>query len=184
MGNLMFLMIFVFKPELTQSTKACFLLGSNLGNRMDYLRRARQAISQQLGSLYRISGVYSSPSWGYKSDRDFLNQAVLIETLLEPAVIMEAIHNIEGRLGRKRSGSGYNDRTIDIDILFYGQEVIDEPGLTIPHPRLHQRRFALLPLGEIASEWEHPILKKQTKEMLAECADDSVVVPWKEIQSD
>jgi 2-amino-4-hydroxy-6-hydroxymethyldihydropteridine diphosphokinase len=156
---------------------AFLLLGSNLGDRMAALREACALLSAQAGVVVGQSGYYESEPWGFEADTWFINQALHIETPLAPLPLLRTIQRIEQQLGRVRATPGaYASRPIDIDILFYEQVVIHTPALTIPHPLLHRRRFALLPLCDIAPAFLHPEWHKTTAELLQQCDDRGVVV--------
>lgn len=156
-------------------SQAYLLSGSNLGPREENLKRALEALNNCAGVVVASSSIYESPAWGFKHPEHFLNQAILLKTDLTPQALLRTILQIEKDLGRKRKNDGYEARTIDIDILFYEDITIDEEKLVIPHPRLHQRRFALLPMSELSSEHRHPLLNKTIRELLAACTDDSAV---------
>ena len=157
------------------------LLGSNTGNRLNYLQRAAAAISMFAGPVKVHSSIYETEPWGYEDSTPFLNQVIEVETNLEADELMNKILLAESELGRVRviGREGYSSRTIDIDLLFYGQQIINEPELVVPHPRLHQRRFALVPLVEIASGFIHPILKKSMAELNTDCPDTLKVMKFK-----
>lgn len=158
--------------------KTFLLLGSNQGNRLQYLQHAIMAIKETMGKVLLASSVYESEAWGFESDQRFLNQVVLIETELSPDLVLKQIASIENKAQRRRSNNiGYESRTLDVDILFYDDQIIATPLLTIPHPRLHQRRFTLVPLLEIAPDWQHPLLKSSVKELFSQCTDKGKV--WK-----
>ncbi len=158
------------------------LLGSNRGDREKNLLAACAGIQQVIGQVLRISSVYETEPWGFEDNISFYNQALEVETSLSPSEILDGINDIEKNLGRMRevascgpdcgcaSGS-YAPRTIDIDILFYGSRIIFTEELMIPHPRLHERRFTLVPLDEIASAFVHPVYKKVVSVLLSECTD-------------
>ena len=117
-----------------------------------------------------------SAPWGFESADSFVNIVARVNTQKNPEEVLVAIHEIEAGLGRIREGGGgYQSRTIDIDILFFDDEIIDRKNLTIPHPRLHLRRFTLQPLAEIAPDFIHPVLGKSIVELLDSCGDNSVV---------
>jgi 2-amino-4-hydroxy-6-hydroxymethyldihydropteridine diphosphokinase len=156
------------------------LLGGNLGERGQLLAEMRKEIEGSIGQLEISSALYESEPWGFDHPSKFLNQVVVCKTKLDPLEVLEQIHHIEMLLGRVRHGAGYAARTADIDILFYGSKVMDTPTLTIPHPRLHERRFTLLPLAEICSEYIHPTKKSSILELLECCTDMSTVVKFKE----
>lgn len=148
------------------------LLGSNLDDRALMLLKAREFINERIGRVVHQSSVYASEPWGFNSTDTFLNQAVVIETLLSPSGIMEAILKIEHELGRRRKdGYGYISRPIDIDILFYNLDIIEEQGITIPHPRIPERMFTLMPLLELNQQLIHPSSRKTIRELLLECRD-------------
>ena len=153
------------------------LLGSNTGNRVATLQEAGVLLSAQAGAVVEQSDYYESEPWGFEAPAWFINQALRIETSLTPVALLHATQHIEQRLGRVRTApSGmYASRPIDIDVLFYGNDIIHTPALTIPHPLLHQRRFALLPLCDIAPNHIHPLLHKTTATLLQQCDDQGVV---------
>ena len=151
------------------------LTGSNSGNSHSNLMLALDTLSLHVGFINAVSPVYVTEPWGFKADTNFLNQAIKIETELSPEALLRFIHNTEQSMGRKRSGSGYESRVIDIDILFYGNKVIQTDDLVIPHPLLHKRRFALNPLFDLAPDFEHPVFLKPISQLLTECTDTSMV---------
>jgi 2-amino-4-hydroxy-6-hydroxymethyldihydropteridine diphosphokinase len=159
--------------------QAYILLGSNLGNRTRHLQQARTLLAADCGSMMVESSIYESPPWGFDADQTFLNQVIKIETELTPSELLAKLLAIEKQMGRERYGSGYASRLIDIDILYYESMVLNEPLLSIPHPRLHLRRFTLLPLVEIAAEFVHPLLKLTNAELLKRTVDLSEVKPYK-----
>ena len=140
------------------------LLGSNLGNRKEILDKAINLLSQKVGVVILQSKDYETAPWGITNQPDFLNLAVSIQTRLEPLQILEITQSIENQLGRVRKEK-WGARLIDIDILFYGNEIIDEPNLKIPHPLLQERDFALTPLVEIAPNFVHPVFGKTILEL-------------------
>jgi 2-amino-4-hydroxy-6-hydroxymethyldihydropteridine diphosphokinase len=150
------------------------LLGSNLGDRQLFLKQAVEYIETDIGPVVKASSVYETQSWGKTDAPDYLNQVVMLETDLDASVVLQKILNIEITLGRKREEK-WGSRTIDIDILFYGQAIINEPGLQIPHPELHKRRFTLEPLAEIAPEMMHPTLNKNILTIKNELKDKLIV---------
>jgi 2-amino-4-hydroxy-6-hydroxymethyldihydropteridine diphosphokinase len=155
--------------------KVYLLLGSNRGNRPEMLSLATELIQKQAGKITASSSVYETAPWGFFDETFFLNQVLCIETLLSPHDLLEALLHIETSIGRKRRGTNYTSRLIDIDILFYGDHIINHEHLTVPHPRLHERRFVLLPLTEIAASLVHPLLKLTIGELVLQCKDSSEV---------
>lgn len=153
--------------------RVCLSLGSNLGPRETYLRKALQALDKELGSLVKCSSFYETLPWGFSSDSLFLNAAACFDTLLSPEEVLAVTQQIEKSLGRKeKSRQGqYADRCIDIDILLYDDRVMQTPDMILPHPHMAERMFVLEPLAEIMPHMLHPQLKKtilQLKEELAE----------------
>ena len=150
------------------------LLGSNLGNRRKYIAVAISEIETKLGSISKRSSLYQTASWGKHNQPDFLNQVIELKTKLNPKDLLSGILSIEAGLGRKRIEK-WGSRTIDIDILLYADQIVNEPDLSIPHPYLAFRRFCLMPLCEIAPEFIHPVLNKNIQELLLELSDDLFV---------
>ena len=135
------------------------LLGSNLGDRETWLSQARDLIEVRIGPIIQASALYETASWGNTDQPSYINQVVLIQSGKQPRLILDTALDIEKILGRERIAK-WGSRTIDIDILLFGDKVLCEEGLTIPHPHMHERRFVLEPLKEIAPDLQHPILKK------------------------
>ena len=153
--------------------RVCLSLGSNLGPRETYLRKALQALDKELGSLVKCSSFYETLPWGFSSDSLFLNAAACFDTLLSPEEVLAVTQQIEKSLGRKeKSRQGqYADRCIDIDVLLYDDRVMQTPDMILPHPHMAERMFVLEPLAEIMPHLLHPLLRKtilQLKEELAE----------------
>ncbi|MBC8331982.1 MAG: 2-amino-4-hydroxy-6-hydroxymethyldihydropteridine diphosphokinase [Anaerolineae bacterium] len=140
-------------------------LGTNLGDRVLNLQAARDALPPTV-SLVASSPVYETPPWGVSDQPAFLNQVVHIETELSPLGLLDYLKDLEIRLGREPS-IRYGPRQIDLDILFYGQQIISDENLTIPHARLHERAFVLVPLADLDPEFRHPRLGESVLEMLA-----------------
>lgn len=147
-------------------TTAVLGLGANLGDRRENLAAALDRLSEHaLIRVEAVSALYETPAWGKTDQPAFLNAAVRIETGFQPRALLEAILEVERRLGRER-GERWGPRPIDIDILLFGAAAVDEPGLQIPHPRLHERAFALAPLLDVLPEAE--IAGRPAAEWLAE----------------
>ncbi len=162
--------------KLSATSKVIAGLGSNLGDRFDALKRAMELIREEAGEITAASSVWETEPWGFDADEQFLNMVIVIRTSLEPARLIQLFRSIEGRLGRKKSGGGkYESRIIDLDILFWDDRVISLPGLEVPHPKLHTRRFVLEPLQEVAPEAVHPVTGLTVAEMLQFCEDNSDV---------
>ncbi len=141
---------------------AILLLGGNLGNIQQNFKKAKDLISEQTGVIQSESSLYESKAWGFDTNELFLNQAIQIETSLSPVELLNITQNIEKSIGRKSKTKDqeYSSRLIDIDILFFNDEIIKSKRLTIPHPRLHLRNFTLAPLNEIMPNFTHPELNK------------------------
>ena len=150
------------------------LLGSNLGDRLKQVGNAADFIEKSVGTIVRKSACYETASWGNTDQPDFINQVLLIRTGLTAREVLEKALAIEVSLGRVRHEK-WGSRLIDIDILFYGDQVIREPDLVVPHPHLHERAFVLIPLGEIAPGLLHPVLNRTVTE-LARNLDDTLLV--------
>ncbi len=151
--------------------QAFLLLGSNQGDRKYLLARAICLISRNCGKIVTQSSYFFSESWGYE-DKDYVNQAVKLQTKLSPEQLLKETQAIEKELGRRtKTTDHYEARPIDIDILFYDNVILDTPTLTIPHPRLHLRNFVLQPMQEIAPKLIHPVLQKSMRELAEKCED-------------
>jgi 2-amino-4-hydroxy-6-hydroxymethyldihydropteridine diphosphokinase len=142
-------------------------LGTNLGDRSANLKQAISALTPQL-EVKAKSAVYETPPWGFEDQPKFLNQVIKANTYLDPELLLKHLKRLEVALGRKESFPN-GPRLIDMDILFYDDLVVDRPSLVIPHPRLHERGFVLLPLMEIAPHLVHPVNKKSVREMAEMC---------------
>ncbi|MBA3665594.1 MAG: 2-amino-4-hydroxy-6-hydroxymethyldihydropteridine diphosphokinase [Bacteroidetes bacterium] len=152
-------------------------LGGNLGDRLQNLNTAKALIAEGCGKITAQSKIYETQAWGSTSKNGFLNQVIKITTKSKANILLYQLLMIEKRLGRTRTKNKNGDRTIDIDILFYNQEVINTDGIEIPHPRLHLRKFVLKPMADIAPGFEHPLYNKTIKMLLQECADVLKVKP-------
>jgi 2-amino-4-hydroxy-6-hydroxymethyldihydropteridine diphosphokinase len=161
---------------------AAFLcLGGNLGDRRENLRRALHEIERHCGSIKKRSSVYETEPWGSSTKTPFYNMVVKLKTALSARELIERVLLIEEKLGRKRNGDQNSDRLIDIDVLFYNRIELTTKGLQVPHPRLHLRRFVLVPLNEIASDFIHPTLDKNIGKLLRECKDKLKVKRLKDL---
>lgn len=148
-----------------------FLLGSNLGDRNAYLKEALLHLKNNVGRVLRVSGIYETQSWGVENLPDYLNQVVEMETLFLPVEILQKTQEIEEMLHRQRTKK-WHSRTIDIDVLFFGNLIVDLPGLKIPHPQIKNRLFTLVPLNELIPNFIHPVLNKTIQELRQEVGDD------------
>jgi len=146
------------------------LLGSNSGDRSDQLKMAIDLIENEIGKIFAKSKIYETAPWGKVHQPIFLNQALKIESPLSPDELLINAQSIEQKLGRTRLEK-WGERLIDIDIIYYGDKIIDSSNLVIPHPHLTERKFVLVPLTEISPEFTHPILQKSNAELLKECND-------------
>ena len=152
-------------------------LGSNKGIKLQNLQLAVDMLFDKVGAIRKLSKVYETPAMGFEGD-DFNNACLKIETDLKPIKLLKELQKIEKALGRKKTNSkGYESREIDLDILLYGNEIINEKGLSIPHPEMQNRKFVLLPLMDIARDLEHPKLDKTITELLENCEDNSEIKP-------
>jgi 2-amino-4-hydroxy-6-hydroxymethyldihydropteridine diphosphokinase len=142
-------------------------LGTNLGDRTANLKQAIAALTPQL-EVKAKSQVYETPPWGFEDQPKFLNQVIKANTYLDPEPLLKHLKRLEVALGRKESFPN-GPRLIDMDILFYDDLVLEKPSLVLPHPRLHERGFVLLPLLEIAPNLVHPVHKKSVREMAEMC---------------
>ena len=149
---------------------AYLLIGGNLGNRSANLQKAIQLIEQNCGQVVQSSAIYETAAWGLTEQPAFYNQALKIETTVLPEALMQELLHIEQMMGRIRTVK-LGPRTIDLDMLFYDQLILNSTLLVLPHPALTERRFVLLPLAEIAANLMHPILHKTIQVLLNECPD-------------
>jgi 2-amino-4-hydroxy-6-hydroxymethyldihydropteridine diphosphokinase len=156
--------------------KTVFLgLGSNLGNREENLYFALSLIGEKAGRVLVHSSLYETEPWGFETENLFLNMVVKVQTTSDPLTLLEVLLGIEKTMGRIRSTVNYSSRIIDIDVLFYDDITLDLKNLKIPHPHLHERRFVLEPLSEIAPDFVHPVFKKSVSSLLALCNDICLV---------
>lgn len=154
--------------------KVFLLTGSNVGDSSALLNEAKLAIKKQVGEIEAASHLYKTAPWGNTNQQDFLNQVLAVNTNLSAYDVLKTILNIELSMGRIREEK-WAPRTIDIDILFFNTEIIQQENLIVPHPLLHQRRFTLVPLAEIAPDYVHPTLHQTNTQLLQQCPDDSIV---------
>jgi len=153
------------------NNKVYLSLGSNLGHRHSQLQQCIFSLNDDLGQVTSVSAVYKNPAVGFEGG-DFLNACILLETMAPPHEVLHKVLELEKRMGRKRSQDGnYTSRTLDIDIIYFNNEVISNPNLSVPHPKMQDRNFVLKPLADIAPQVYHPTLQKDTRNLLQESKD-------------
>ncbi len=158
------------------------LLGSNIHPRTIYLKRAIELIGNSLGEIISVSSLYESEPWGFEAAIAFLNRVVCVETSFDSLEILKRTQEIERLLGRTAKTNGvYVSRTLDIDLLFFDDKIINLPELTVPHAQIVNRRFTLMPLAEVGPAKIHPVLKKTCRQLLDDCTDSSKVWKIKEV---
>ena len=155
-------------------------LGSNLGNRQNAIFLSQQFVLQQIGYIVNESAIYETEPWMMDSEKWFLNQVIEVETNLEPHSLLLKLKDFEQTQGRKTETGKYQPRVIDMDILFYGNQIINSSDLVVPHPFLHERKFVLIPMNEINPDFIHPIFNKSINELLTECNDSYQVSLYKQ----
>ncbi|RFS26317.1 2-amino-4-hydroxy-6-hydroxymethyldihydropteridine diphosphokinase [Chitinophaga silvatica] len=149
---------------------AILLIGGNLGDRISNLSKAVQLIAQKAGPVLKISALYQTAPWGSVDQPDYLNQALMIHTSLDALTLLHTLLDIEREIGRIRQEK-WGARVIDIDLIFFNDDIISLPELRVPHPRMHLRNFVLVPLLEIIPDYVHPVIKLPIRELAAECID-------------
>ncbi len=150
--------------------KTYLLLGSNIGNSRQQLLTAIKNIAKQIGNVSRQSSLYATAAWGNTNQPDFLNQVIVVETMLTALQTIDVILNIENKMGRVRTIKNA-PRIIDIDILFFNKERIAEKRLVVPHPQIENRRFVLIPLNELSPNFKHSVSHKTIHQLLHDCND-------------
>ncbi|WP_282779791.1 2-amino-4-hydroxy-6-hydroxymethyldihydropteridine diphosphokinase [Phaeodactylibacter xiamenensis] len=166
------------KLYLHTNMKRVFLhTGSNQGDRLRNLKLAASALKETVGPILHFSRIFETAAWGVRDQPDFLNQALELETALDPIGLLNTVLEIELDMGRVRIQK-WGQRLIDIDILYYGDIIWESDQLTLPHPHLHERNFVLAPLLDIAPDFVHPRLKKTTRELRSLCNDALPALPF------
>lgn len=150
-------------------------IGGNIGNKQENFNRVHQMIEEELGHIVTASSIYEAPPWGFHSEDIFWNQVLIIETKLEAEELLWRIHAIEDRFGRERGAERYTSRPMDIDILYFDDQYFETKTLIVPHPRIHERKFVLVPLAEIAPDFKHPLIRLTSLQMLENCRDVSLI---------
>ncbi|MRG43699.1 2-amino-4-hydroxy-6-hydroxymethyldihydropteridine diphosphokinase [Chitinophaga sp. SYP-B3965] len=149
---------------------AILLIGGNMGDRPKFLQQAVALIAARAGHILKESTMYETAPWGDVQQPDYLNQALVLETTMEAPALLDVLLEIEKEIGRVRRQK-WGSRVIDIDMIFFNQEVITLPQLKVPHPQMQNRRFVLAPLQEIIPLWVHPILQLTVNQLLEACPD-------------
>jgi 2-amino-4-hydroxy-6-hydroxymethyldihydropteridine diphosphokinase len=152
-------------------TSFTLLLGSNQGNRVMQLNLATDKITHLIGPIIKVSSVYETAAWGKHDQPDFLNQSLVVSSTLNPVEVLQKIQSIESEMGRTRV-TKWGERTIDIDILYANDCILDLPQLKIPHPEIQNRRFTLIALTEIDPDFIHPTLQKNHRDLYNDCLDN------------
>jgi len=152
-------------------------LGSNIGERESFIAKSMEQIEENIGEIITESSIFETIPWGNENQNNFLNSVIKIKTPFDSFKVLKKSQEIENNLGRERVEK-WGERTIDIDILFYNNEIINTTKLIIPHPLIQQRKFVLVPLSEIAPNYIHPTLKKNISTLLSECKDNQKVLDY------
>lgn len=181
--NLYTLLLFInFAARLQKPIKLkniFILTGSNIEPRLSFLEKAEIDIGKKVGVIVKKSEVYESEPWGFEDDVPFLNQVLQVNSEFAVGKVLSIILEIEKEMGRVRKESSYTSRNIDIDILYFGDKIIEKELLQVPHPRMHLRRFTLVPLVEIAPKFLHPTFGLSNQVLLEKCEDHSLVHKFK-----
>lgn len=151
--------------------------GSNIGNRIKFLKDALNKTEKAFGKPLATSSIYQTQAWGFSGQPDFLNMAAIYETSIKPEDVLKAIKNIEVETGRIHR-EHWHERELDIDIIFYDNQIIEKPDVHIPHPRMHERNFVLVPLNEICPDYIHPVFKVSVSQLLKQSTDKLIVEKW------
>ena len=154
---------------------AFLLFGSNIGDAIINIENAIKHLNSREIDFVRKSSMYETEPWGFQAEQTFINQVSEVKTLKSAKDLLKTILDIESQMGRMRNGENYSSRIIDIDILYFNNEVINEEELQIPHPRLHLRNFTLVPLNEIAANYTHPVFNKTNTQLMGSCTDNMQV---------
>jgi 2-amino-4-hydroxy-6-hydroxymethyldihydropteridine diphosphokinase len=153
------------------STITYLSLGGNLGNTIEIFQNSREILTKKVGKITQISSLYQTAAWGPIPQNDFINQVIEVETKLSAPELMDILLEIELQQGRVRQ-ERWGPRTLDLDIIFFGEQLISTESLEIPHPRMEDRKFVLIPMVEINPNLIHPISRKSIRQILLECKDE------------
>ncbi len=163
--------------------KVILSLGSNLPDRKENLLYALKKIDENVGKILKISSIYQTDPWGFEAENRFLNMAIMVDTNFSPHGLIKQLNSIEKNAGRtKKTSTHYESRPLDIDIIFYDEEIYYDKDLQIPHKHAHKRKFVLIPIAEICPNFVHPIFKKTILEILQFCNDNKTVELLEEIE--
>jgi len=157
-----------------KKSETVLLLGSNSGDRVFNIKKAVQRVEELIGTIALKSSLYETSPWGFTEQPDFLNYVIVLKTSLKPLPLLHTLKKIEFETGRIITEK-WKERIIDIDILFYEEIIFESEELTIPHPLMHERRFTLIPLNEILTDFVHPVFKKRIAELTDSCKDQGMV---------
>jgi 2-amino-4-hydroxy-6-hydroxymethyldihydropteridine diphosphokinase len=153
------------------STITYLSLGGNLGNTIEIFQNSREILTKKVGKITQLSSLYQTAAWGPIPQNDFINQVIELETKLSAPELMDILLEIELKQGRVRQ-ERWGPRTLDLDIIFFGEQLISTESLEIPHPRMEDRKFVLVPLNEINPNFIHPTFHKTVQQLLMECPDE------------
>lgn len=150
-------------------------LGGNIGNKQQNFEKVKLYIEKEIGEIVEQSSVYETPPWGFLAKENFWNQVLHVKTKLEPDELIVKIQKIERLFGRKRDAGYYVSREMDVDVLYFDDLSLTSDNLIVPHPKIEQRLFVLMPLIEIAPNFKHPVLKMTNRQLLDKCKDESSI---------
>jgi len=171
----------MYKPPIKTKksmNKLYLSLGSNIENRLYFIKQATKLINNKVGFVFEKSNIYETPAWGFESTK-FLNTCICVHTKFTTKESLIEFQKIEKELGRKaKTSTGYQARPIDIDIIYASEGIFNTPSLVVPHPLMQDRKFVLVPLLDILPKYIHPLLHKNTKELLTECNDGSQIINY------